>query len=128
MMRGAPAVVVGPAPRAVARVGLLRATQASGDAAALLARPLSITDRTCEVLTGFGPRPWRLALVELGVPHCRVGRRTVCAADAWLAAIAHASGAAASTTDGAPAAIQLDAAEFMRRATRKAPSRRKGSQ
>lgn len=54
--------------------------------------PATITDRTCRVVTGLDARPWRRALVELDVPHVRVGRRTVCSAAAWLAAIDRASG------------------------------------
>jgi hypothetical protein len=58
------------------------------------AAPVSISDRNCLEATGLAPRAWRRALVELNIPHARVGRRTVCTVGAWLAAIERASGAA----------------------------------
>ncbi len=60
---------------------------------------LSITDRTCFELTGFEARSWKLALVDLAVPHGRVGRRTICRAADWDAAVARRTGAAPSAYD-----------------------------
>jgi hypothetical protein len=56
--------------------------------------PLTITDRTCDTETGFERRSWKRALVELGVPHAKVGRHIVCRADDWLAALDRRTGAA----------------------------------
>jgi hypothetical protein len=61
---------------------------------------VTITDRTCELATGLSPRPWRRALEELGVPHTRVGRRTVCTVAAWVLAIERASGAVSRPSTG----------------------------
>jgi hypothetical protein len=55
--------------------------------------PLSITDRNCDALTGLAPRGWRKALVAMQVPHTKVGRKTVCRSDDWLAAISRQAGA-----------------------------------
>ena len=55
--------------------------------------PLSITDRNCDALTGLAPRAWRKALVSMQVPHTKAGRRTICRADDWLAAISRQAGA-----------------------------------
>ena len=55
--------------------------------------PLSITDRNCDALTGLAPRAWRKALVSMQVPHTKAGRRTICRADDWLAAISLRAGA-----------------------------------
>jgi hypothetical protein len=55
--------------------------------------PLTISDRTCEAATGLAPRPWKRALVSLGVPHRYVGRRTLCTAVDWVAAISRSTGA-----------------------------------
>lgn len=55
-------------------------------------RALSITDRNCDALTGLAPRGWRKALISMQVPHTRVGRRTICRADDWLAAISRQAG------------------------------------
>ena len=60
-----------------------------------LAAPVTISDATAPATTGLTPRQWRAALRTLGVPHTKIGRRTVCRADAWLAAIDRASGVAA---------------------------------
>jgi hypothetical protein len=65
---------------------------------------LTITDRTCKALTGFDARPWKVALVALKVPHFKVGHRTVCRADDWLAAVSRATGADAATPRPAPSA------------------------
>ncbi len=54
--------------------------------------PLTITDRSCWPRTGFQPRPWKLALVTLNVPHAKVGQRTVCLASDWVEAVARAAG------------------------------------
>jgi hypothetical protein len=89
--------------------------------------PLSITDRNCDALTGFAPRAWRKALVSMQVPHTKVGRKTICRADDWLAAISHRAGAGplvafeASPTSGwsqpAPAKDQAESDEdWMQRA------------
>jgi hypothetical protein len=61
----------------------------SGEAIA----PLSITDRNCDALTGLAPRGWRKALVTMQVPHTKVGRKTICRADDWLASISRQAGA-----------------------------------
>jgi excisionase family DNA binding protein len=55
--------------------------------------PLSITDRTCDALAGLAPRGWRKALVAMQVPHAKVGGKTICRSDDWLAAISHQAGA-----------------------------------
>ena len=55
--------------------------------------PLSITDRNCDALTGFALRGWRKALVAMQVPHTKVGRKTICRSDDWLAAISRQAGA-----------------------------------
>jgi excisionase family DNA binding protein len=55
--------------------------------------PLSITDRNCAALTGIPPRGWRKALVAMQVPHTKVGRKTICRSDDWLAAISRQAGA-----------------------------------
>jgi hypothetical protein len=59
---------------------------------AATAPALTITSDNCKPLTGFDRRPWLRALVQLRVPHCRIGRRTVCTASDWLAAIDRATG------------------------------------
>lgn len=81
--------------------------------AKLPAAPVSISDATALATTGLTPRQWRAALRTLGVPHAKVGRRTVCSAAAWVEAIARASGVA---TDSAPAPWDED--EAVRRIAR----------
>ena len=53
---------------------------------------VTITDRTCLAFTGLEARPWKLALVALEVPYVKIGHRTICRLDAWIAAIDRASG------------------------------------
>jgi hypothetical protein len=53
----------------------------------------TISDKTCFAICGIEPKPWRALLDELGVPHCKIHRRTVCSVADWLAAIARLSGA-----------------------------------
>jgi hypothetical protein len=64
--------------------------------AAAQVTPVTISDRSSRELTGLEPRAWRRALVDLAVPHVRIGRRTICTATAWTAAIDRASGATAA--------------------------------
>jgi hypothetical protein len=66
--------------------------------------PVTLTDQTCRPATGFARRSWLRALVALNVPHARVGRRVVCRADDWAAAISRAAGAVPQ-----PAALDDDA-------------------
>ena len=54
--------------------------------------PVTISDRSCLAATGLAPRPWVRALVTLQVPHARVGRRVLCSAIAWAAAVDRAAG------------------------------------
>jgi hypothetical protein len=44
-------------------------------------------------LTGLAPRAWRQALLVMHVPHTKVGRKTICRSDDWLAAISRQAGA-----------------------------------
>jgi hypothetical protein len=54
--------------------------------------PLSVTDRNCDALTGLAPRGWRKALVVMQVPHTKIGRKTICRSDDWLAVISRQAG------------------------------------
>ncbi len=69
--------------------------------------PLTVADTTesCEALTGLPPHLWRRALVELSVPHARVGRRTLCLAADWLAAVQRRSGVEPSGAERTEAEI-----------------------
>jgi hypothetical protein len=53
---------------------------------------ITITDQTCHAQCGLARRSWLRALVKLGVPHAHVGRRTVCLASDWVAAIGRQTG------------------------------------
>lgn len=57
------------------------------------APPVTISDDQALATTGLTPRQFRAALRELGVPHAKIGRRTVCRVDAWLAAVDKLAGA-----------------------------------
>ena len=57
------------------------------------AASVTISDATALPTTGLTPRQFRAALRRLGVPHVRLGRRTLCRADAWSEAIDRAAGA-----------------------------------
>lgn len=54
---------------------------------AVIVTPVTITDRNCAALTGLEPRPWRAAVVALGVPATRLGKRLVVCAEDWAAAV-----------------------------------------
>lgn len=53
---------------------------------------ITISDLTCLAACGYEPRAWRAVLVELRVPHAKIGRRTVCRASDWLDAVDRVSG------------------------------------
>jgi hypothetical protein len=57
-----------------------------------VALPVTISDQTCKAAAGLEPKTWKRRLVEWRVPHGRVGRRTVCLAEDWTAAVARAIG------------------------------------
>jgi len=63
--------------------------------------PLSITDQNCDAVTGLAPRAWRKALVAMQVHRAKVGRKTICRSDDWLAAISRRAGTAPLVGPGA---------------------------
>lgn len=54
--------------------------------------PVTISDRSCAALTGLSARAWRTALRTLAVPHAKIGRRLVCTAASWRAAVDRRAG------------------------------------
>ena len=64
--------------------------------------PVTITDQTCAAATGLEPRTWKRRLVDWGVPHGRVGRRTLCLASDWASAVARVIGRKTPVEGAAP--------------------------
>lgn len=81
--------------------------------------PVAVTDRTCALVLGLDPEPFRALLVAENIPHRSVGRRVIARVDDVLSALTstpRVALAAPSSTDE-PATVDDVLAELgMKRA------------
>jgi hypothetical protein len=74
------------------------------------ATPLAVSDATALAVVGLTPRQFRRFVAEAGIPHAKVGRRTLVRADALLEALDRLSGASPRPSAWDEAAVVASAA------------------
>lgn len=79
--------------------------------------PIAITDRTAHAVLGLDPRPFRDAVIALGVRHRIVGRRMIVLVADFVSALERSGGDAAPARDAEVSVDSLLARMGRRRAS-----------